>query len=67
MGAAGIGEDGSELPIAESAWAGSAPFGVDAGTSLPGLAAISLAAVVLLVGIAGGLKALHGRTRGGYP
>jgi hypothetical protein len=40
---------------------------VDSGTSLLAGAVFALIAVGLLVGVVGGLKALHGRTRGGYP
>jgi hypothetical protein len=60
LGAGASGEDASEPPSAYSAL-----FNEDSGTSPFAWALLGLVAVTLLIGIAGGLRAIEGRR--GYP
>lgn len=56
--AGAFSEDASEPPATDAA-----PLGEDSGTNLLAGAALATAALALLIGIAGGLRALHGRIR----
>jgi hypothetical protein len=63
LGTEAFGEDASRPPSADAV-----PFSEDSGTTLFAWAVFALIAVTVLIGIAGGLRALHGRnTRGWYP
>jgi hypothetical protein len=60
LGTGAFGDDSSEPPATDAP-----SLGEDSGTSLAAAALLSVAALTMLVGVAGGLRAFHGRITGG--